>query len=180
MRRGQAERLFPLIREVLDEVGIPLAALCAVGVGVGPGVFTGTRIAVAAAKGLAFSLGVPAIGVTRFEALRLGHKGAVLASVAAGHQGLFLQANDGSSPCALRLEQLKALPDGCRAVVGDQSTDIASKFGIARLEPRWPLPAAIAMIASARTAQSETPPVPLYVRPADAVQLAMQTAAGRD
>ena len=48
-----------------------MARPCAIGVGVGPGNFTGIRIAVAAARGLALALDIPAIGVTGFEAIGL-------------------------------------------------------------------------------------------------------------
>ncbi|NJS40764.1 MAG: tRNA (adenosine(37)-N6)-threonylcarbamoyltransferase complex dimerization subunit type 1 TsaB, partial [Rhodobacteraceae bacterium] len=69
MEKGQAERLIPLLEEVLAEGGISWRDLKAMAVGTGPGNFTGVRIAVAAARGLALGLGIPAVGVTRLEAL---------------------------------------------------------------------------------------------------------------
>ena len=60
MGRGQAERLFPLLEELLAEGGVTWRDLTALGVGTGPGNFTGIRISVAAARGLALSLG-PAV-----------------------------------------------------------------------------------------------------------------------
>ncbi|HRO15722.1 MAG TPA: tRNA (adenosine(37)-N6)-threonylcarbamoyltransferase complex dimerization subunit type 1 TsaB, partial [Paracoccus sp. (in: a-proteobacteria)] len=57
MQKGQAERLFPLLAEVMDEAGVALSDLTVLGVGTGPGNFTGIRIAVAAARGLSLSLG---------------------------------------------------------------------------------------------------------------------------
>lgn len=68
MTRGQAERLFPLLEELLAEAGLSWPDLDAIGVGVGPGNFTGIRISVAAARGLALSLGIPAVGVSATEA----------------------------------------------------------------------------------------------------------------
>ena len=68
MTRGQAERLFPLIEEMLGDEGAAWEELDAIGVGIGPGNFTGVRIAVSAARGLSLSLGIPVIGVTGFEA----------------------------------------------------------------------------------------------------------------
>ena len=68
MTRGQAERLFPLLEELLAEGGLSWADLDAIGVGVGPGNFTGVRISVAAARGLALALGIPAVGVSATEA----------------------------------------------------------------------------------------------------------------
>jgi len=72
MAQGQAERLFPLLEQLLAEAGLTWAALDGIGVGTGPGNFTGIRIAVAAARGLALGLGIPAIGVTGFEAAAHG------------------------------------------------------------------------------------------------------------
>ena len=65
MATGHAEHLFPLIREMMG--ARPLSVIEAIAVCTGPGNFTGARIGVAAARGLALSLGVPAIGVDRFE-----------------------------------------------------------------------------------------------------------------
>ncbi len=72
MEKGQAERLMPLLEDILAEAGLRWGDLRVIGVGVGPGNFTGIRIAVAAARGLALGLGIPAIGVTAFE---LYHQG---------------------------------------------------------------------------------------------------------
>ena len=72
MAKGQAERLFPMLEEMLARHGAGWRDLAAIGVGIGPGNFTGVRISVAAARGLALSLGVPALGVSRLEALAHG------------------------------------------------------------------------------------------------------------
>ncbi|MEO0701163.1 MAG: tRNA (adenosine(37)-N6)-threonylcarbamoyltransferase complex dimerization subunit type 1 TsaB [Pseudomonadota bacterium] len=70
MKRGQAERLVPLLQEVLAQEGAVWEEIDAIGVGIGPGNFTGIRISVSTARGLALSLGVPALGVTSFEVAR--------------------------------------------------------------------------------------------------------------
>ena len=69
MARGQAERLVPMIKATLGDASIALSDVDRIGVGTGPGNFTGLRIAVATARGLALALGVPAIGVTAFDAI---------------------------------------------------------------------------------------------------------------
>ena len=69
MERGQAERLFPMLEDLLESRRISWTELAAIGVGTGPGNFTGTRIAVSAARGLALALGIPAVGTNRFEAV---------------------------------------------------------------------------------------------------------------
>jgi len=87
MQRGQAERLVPLLEEMLNHAGAGWRDLHAVGVGIGPGNFTGVRIAVSAARGMALALGIPAIGVSSFEALAEGHVLPVMVLVGAprGH-----------------------------------------------------------------------------------------------
>lgn len=69
MARGQAERLLPMIGETLAAAGLAHGQLDAIGVTRGPGAFTGIRIGLAAARGLSLALGIPAIGITTFEAL---------------------------------------------------------------------------------------------------------------
>lgn len=69
---GQAEALLPLLDRMLAAAGTTFSRVDAVACGTGPGNFTGVRISVAAARGLALALGRPAIGVTGFEALAHG------------------------------------------------------------------------------------------------------------
>jgi tRNA threonylcarbamoyladenosine biosynthesis protein TsaB len=78
---GQADILVPMLEEVLAEGGVGWADLTAIGVGIGPGNFTGIRISVAAARGLALALEIPAIGVSVFEALAFGSNGDVLVTL---------------------------------------------------------------------------------------------------
>ncbi len=68
MTRGQAEELMPMVDGALKESGITPSQLDLVAVTIGPGSFTGLRIGLAAARGLALSLSIPCIGVSTFEA----------------------------------------------------------------------------------------------------------------
>ena len=69
MQRGHAEALFPMIEEVLTDAGADMAALRRIGVCTGPGSFTGVRVGVSAARGLALGLGIPAVGISRLAAV---------------------------------------------------------------------------------------------------------------
>lgn len=68
MLRGQAERLMPLIAETLAAASIAPAALDLIAATTGPGSFTGIRIGLAAARGLALATGRPAVGVGVLDA----------------------------------------------------------------------------------------------------------------
>lgn len=67
--RGHAERLAPLVAELLDEAGLAASDLDRIGVAVGPGSFAGTRVGVAFARGLALSANARAYGISNLEVL---------------------------------------------------------------------------------------------------------------
>ena len=67
--KGHAEHLMAVIGAALADAGAAHADLGAIAVSVGPGSFTGVRVGVAAARGLALALKVPAVGVTTLHAL---------------------------------------------------------------------------------------------------------------
>lgn len=67
--RGHADRILTLVDEVLSQAQTPLTSLDGIAASVGPGAFTGVRISIAVAQGLAFGAGLPVVAVTTLEAL---------------------------------------------------------------------------------------------------------------
>ncbi len=72
MERGQSEALMPMVLDVLAEAGCGFSQLDLLAVTVGPGAFTGLRIGLAAARGMALASGIPCLGVTTLEAVAHG------------------------------------------------------------------------------------------------------------
>ena len=68
MKRGHAEALMPLIARVMKDAGLPFAALDRIAVTTGPGSFTGLRVGLSAARGIALAAHKPAVGVTTLSA----------------------------------------------------------------------------------------------------------------
>jgi len=172
MGRGQAERLFPLLEEVLAQGGATWHDLTAIGVGTGPGNFTGIRISVSAARGLALSLGVPAIGVSTLEAQAFGTSGVVLSTLTAPRDQIYIQRFDGAPSTPPELAGLDALPDalsgGAPICIGAHANAVAARYAGTPGHAAFPLPEAIARIAALRIGQDNPPPSPLYIRAADA------------
>ncbi|GAB4384892.1 tRNA (adenosine(37)-N6)-threonylcarbamoyltransferase complex dimerization subunit type 1 TsaB [Albidovulum sp.] len=155
MGRGQAERLMPMLEEMLAAAGLGWRDLDAIGVGTGPGNFTGIRISVAAARGLALALGIPAIGVSAFEAAAAGRRDPFWA-VLAGPRGALLAQRRGT-----RSEAPVILPGEALATLD------APVLRVDEIPPER-LAAQIAAVARQRRATPQPRPAPLYLRPADA------------
>ena len=69
MERGHAERLAPMVQEVMSNAGTGFAALDRLAVTTGPGTFTGQRVGYAFMRGLRIALGRPLVGVTTLAAM---------------------------------------------------------------------------------------------------------------
>ncbi|MFT6673915.1 MAG: N6-L-threonylcarbamoyladenine synthase [Sulfitobacter sp.] len=157
MAKGQAERLLVLCQEILEASAKSFQDLDAVGVGIGPGNFTGIRISVSAARGLALGLGVPAVGVSNFDALGFGQNGPCACAVDARRDQVYLQGFDNPALADPALYDAAALPDFDGPLIGAGG-----------LAPALPVAEAIARLTADRYLTTATRPAPLYLRPADA------------
>lgn len=146
MAKGQAEHLMPMLEEMLAAAGLVWADLDGIGVGIGPGNFTGIRISVGAARGLALGLGKPAIGVNGFDARAFQELLPYTATIPAPRNQSYAQLFDVTGV---------SIPEQCDAPAGTQ-------------KPAADLIAAVAKIAAARLDDPVTRPAPLYIRSADA------------
>jgi len=145
MTKGQAEALVPMIEEAL--AGRDKSRIEVLAVGIGPGNFTGTRIAVATARGLALALGIPAIGVSNFELLYAPEdapNGPHDRALPAPRGSAYIQAFNGLDPVGL--------PRHDPAVTASTT----------------PQSVPTRLIAYAQVKEVNARPAPLYVRPPDA------------
>ena len=180
--RAHAERLMPMIAAACREAGLALTDLDRIAVTVGPGSFTGVRIGVAAARGLALVTGAAAVGIgtlaVHAEAARaeLG-PGPILAVVTAGRGEVYGQAfaADGApaGPPAVGPPETFARLIGANTLIAGSGADaLASVIGEeaeARTVHRHAATDVAALLRLARAAPPPSEaPRPLYLRPPDA------------
>ncbi|MHA3978253.1 tRNA (adenosine(37)-N6)-threonylcarbamoyltransferase complex dimerization subunit type 1 TsaB [Halovulum sp. GXIMD14794] len=170
MDRGQAERLVPMAQTALEIAGLGWRELDAIAVGIGPGNFTGIRIAVAAARGLALALDIPSIGVSTFDALAHEHSGPLLV-VLDGRRGRFYLKGYGSAEMNPRIAdpiELRGfdLPENT-LVLGHRAQQIADDLSL-KAGPDTEVPDPEAFAFAAAMIQDPSAPAPLYMRAADA------------
>lgn len=184
--RGHAEVLVPMIGEVMTTAGLSFSDLDRIAVTVGPGTFTGVRIGVATARGMAVACGLPVVGVTTLEAVAAGAaaapeaKGCPIACVLdARRDEVYFQCFS-AELAALTEPQALAYSDASELIAVHRPFLIGT--GIHLVAPQdegdWlgapakgvadqPTATLIAKRASLRATPHE-PPEPLYLRPPDA------------
>jgi len=175
MARGQAEHLMPMLEDMLQADGLMWSDLDAIGVGVGPGNFTGIRISVSAARGLALGLGKPAIGVSNLEAQAYGLEGIVVSCLDARRDRAYVQVfgdiGSASQPTLrdMRRDDMPPLnPKSEPKIVGNVATQIGDLMGWQPIRQRGTTIEAITQIAARRLHSTTERPAPLYIRTADA------------
>lgn len=152
----QAAKLVPLIEETLKTAGLAYSDLTLVASTVGPGSFTGIRIALATARGIAFAAGIPCVGYTTLEVMR--EAGGELCILNAGKGEVFWQFF-GSEPTAPAIGTLDDV------LARYPHATLASSMSPAPIT--HPRADALARLAAGHPERG-LPPVPFYIRPPDA------------
>ena len=187
IQRGHAEILFVQIARVTKAAGVGLSVIDRFAVTTGPGTFTGVRIGLSAARGLALAASRPLIGINSLETVAFGAayepESIVVTAFDARRDELYVQAFRAGAPlsapfvasvrAAAEAVMLSAPADASFAVIGSGAAQLVEAItaGGARtvMAHGDPLPdaALLARLAATRVPSSH-PPRPLYLRAPDA------------
>jgi tRNA threonylcarbamoyladenosine biosynthesis protein TsaB len=182
--RGHAELLMPMIEALLEGAGVGFPDLDRIAVTTGPGSFTGVRVGIAAARGLALALDIPAVGVNSLEALALPisqrkSAGTMMAALDAKRGEIYALARDLASghtlidATALRVEDIAhRLQQAPRPffITGSGASIVADALGnrdviiVGMTES----PEIEDVATLGLTSENVAPPTPLYLRGSDA------------
>jgi len=184
MVRGHAEALLPMIDRVMRSADMPFSALDRIAVTTGPGSFTGLRVGISAARGIALAAGKPAFGLTTLAAYAAPHiaaddKTAVAVAIDARHRHVYLQVF-GPGGRTLVAPRIASIDDAVRAsavgavrLAGTGATMLADAWPAHEPPPaeiderRAPDIVWIGRLGVAAT-ESSADPKPLYLRAPDA------------
>jgi tRNA threonylcarbamoyl adenosine modification protein YeaZ len=184
MLRGHAEALLPLIGGVMDKAGIRFSDLDRIAVTTGPGSFTGLRVGIAAARGIALASGKPAYGLTTLAAyaaplIAEDDKIAIAVAIDARHDHVYLHVFGaaGRTLVGPRIvgvaEAVRITANGPIRLVGTGAGMLAAAWPANEPRPlrvedqRAPDIAWVARLAIA-AGDKPSPPKPLYLRAPDA------------
>ena len=184
MARGHAEALMPLLKRVMDQAGRGFSAIDRVAVTTGPGSFTGLRVGLAAARGIALAADKPAVGLSTLSVFAAPHMATddsfpVVAAIDARHGHVYLQVFSAggrtfSTPRLASLsEAAAAAAETPACIVGSAAQSVADALTDGAAPPvtvdTRPAPD-IAWVArmGAVVPEGQSPPTPQYLRAADA------------
>jgi tRNA threonylcarbamoyl adenosine modification protein YeaZ len=184
MTRGHAEALMPLVARVMDQAGMAFSDLDRVVVTTGPGSFTGLRVGIAAARGIALAVDKPAVGLSTLFAyaapqIAADERFPVVAAIDARHGHVYLQvfAPGGRTLTAPRLAPLREAVQAASAtpvcLVGSAAQSVATALSRDDAAPvavdARPAPD-ITWVAriGAGLPEGQSPPKPQYLRAPDA------------
>jgi tRNA threonylcarbamoyladenosine biosynthesis protein TsaB len=169
MMRGHAEALMPLIAAVMSEAQMEFTGLDRIAVTIGPGSFTGLRVGVAAARGIAVATGKPAVGLTTLAALaapffEADEATALMAVIDARHNQVYMQL----------------FGPGGRSLIGPRIASIRDAIGAAMASPTRIVGNAAKLIEDAWPDNERRPPLVSVVRAPDIAWVARLGAATHD
>jgi tRNA threonylcarbamoyladenosine biosynthesis protein TsaB len=184
MQRGHAEALMPLIARVMKSSGTAFTALDRIAVTTGPGSFTGLRVGLSAARGIALAADKPAVGLTTLTAYAapvVAENGEhpIISAVDARHGQVYFQAvsGDGSPLIRPKLapieEALEAAKYGAPHLVGNAAKILADRWPAEAPPPfrvdMRPAPDIVWVAWVGAAVNPETAPAkPYYLRAPDA------------
>jgi tRNA threonylcarbamoyladenosine biosynthesis protein TsaB len=139
MKRGHAEALMPLIARVMKESGVAFDALDRIAATTGPGSFTGLRVGLSAARGIALAAGKPVVGVTTLAAYAApavseSDEHPILSAIDARHDHVYLQVVSGNGGAlvpprvASIAEAIEAARFGALHLVGNAAKILADRW----------------------------------------------------
>ena len=184
MKRGHAEALMPLIGRVIAASGTAFASLGRVAVTTGPGSFTGLRVGLSAARGIALAANIPVVGVTTLTAyaapiVSQNAEHPVISVIDARHDQVYLQVVSGNGSALVRPrvapmeEALEACRFGAPYVVGNAAGLLGERWPSQAVPPAGvdmqPAPD-IAWVGwlGAAVSPNTAPARPFYLRAPDA------------
>jgi tRNA threonylcarbamoyladenosine biosynthesis protein TsaB len=184
MDRGHAEAVMPLIARVMDQGAVEFSELDRIAVTTGPGSFTGLRVGISAARGIALAAGKPAIGLSTLAGFAAPHiaeddSSNVVAAVDARHDHVYLQVF-GTNGRTLVAPRIATMRDAVRAALTGPARVIGS--GAQLIAAAWPKNVEPPLLVDQRGAPDINwiarlgaaatdgfgPPKPLYLRAPDA------------
>lgn len=184
MKRGHAEALMPLIGRVIAASGAAFTSLGRIAVTTGPGSFTGLRVGLSAARGIALAANIPVVGVTTLTAyaapiVSQNLEPPVLSAIDARHDHVYLQVVSGNGSALVRprvtpiTEALNAWRFGAPYIVGNAATLLAERWPSDAVPPVKVDPQAAPDIAwvgwlGAAVSPNTAPARPFYLRAPDA------------
>jgi len=174
--REQAARLLPAIAATMEQAGVERRALSMVAVTTGPGSFTGVRVGLAAARGLAMALGIPLAGIATTAVLlaQADARGRLVVAALDSHLGDWfcaIRAGDGEPFLASTDDLARRLEGRPCLVVGPEAAALAPLLPHAEAMVALPDPVVLARLALDEGVEgwqmrnrAEGLPRPLYLR----------------
>lgn len=180
MERGHAEALMPMIERVIGATPGGFSSLDRVAVTIGPGSYTGLRVGISAARGIAFAAGIPAVGVSTLAATAaplVGREGGrvIAAALDARHGQVWFQALNAQGKQLVSIRQVNHR-DAARAI-GAGPVSLAGSAALAVANEAWAIGLDAVVVDDARAPDvtwvarlgliadpQNAPPRPLYLK----------------